>query len=169
VRCPNCNAECSDQAFKCDFCSYAFARSVEQAPPASANSPSPPPPPLASSQPWVSANASPGTSAIAQNPIPNHMVWAIIATVIATIVSALSCCCIPLGLPSGIAAIVFASKVDKFVEGGDLRAAEEASKNAKLWSTVTTGIGMVFGLWFVVSLVLNIALSMPEFMKGLGH
>jgi hypothetical protein len=49
--------------------------------------------------------------------VPNHLVWAILATVF---------CC----LPSGIAAIVYAAQVNGKLQVGDIAGAQAASKNA---------------------------------------
>ncbi|GGA87431.1 hypothetical protein GCM10011521_27310 [Arenimonas soli] len=66
-------------------------------------------------------------------PIPNHLVWAILAT--------LFCC-----LPGGIVAIVYASRVDSLVAAGLYDAAREASDKARFWSLLslfTPVIGIV--------------------------
>ncbi len=60
----------------------------------------------------------------------NYLVWAILATI---------CCC----LPTGIAAIVFAAQVDSKWAGGDYAGAQRASDNAKLWSLISLGVGLV--------------------------
>lgn len=74
-----------------------------------------------------------------------------------------SCCCIPLGLPSGIAAIVYALRVNKFLETGEISSAEQASKNAKLWTWVTTVLAIIFSLWVIAVFVLQVA--DPTFME----
>lgn len=80
----------------------------------------PPPPP---------ASAAPGS-------IPNHLAWAIIATVLAT------CLCCPLGLV-GIVAIVFSAKVNGLLAQGDLAGAQRASANAKTWCWVATALAII--------------------------
>lgn len=87
--------------------------------------------------------------------VPNYLTWAIVSTVIATITTMFACCCIPLGLPSGIAAIVYALRVNKFLETGEVSSAEQASKTAKLWTWVTTVIAIIFGILVVLSVVLQ--------------
>ena len=62
---------------------------------------------------------------------PNHLVWAIIVTV---------CCC----LPAGVAAIVYASKVQPLWRQGRFDEADDASEKAMWW---TIG-GFVGGLVF---------------------
>ena len=82
----------------------------------------------------------PPPSAKADAPVPNHLAWAIIATVLAT------CLCCPLGLV-GIVAIVFAAKVNNLLAAGDFEGAQRASANAKTWCWVATAlaiIGVVF-------------------------
>ena len=60
----------------------------------------------------------------------NYLVLAILSTVF---------CC----LPTGIASIVYAAKVNELYARGEYAEAESASKNAKLWGLVGVGIGVV--------------------------
>ncbi|WP_305805265.1 CD225/dispanin family protein [Stenotrophomonas sp. YIM B06876] len=87
--------------------------------------------------------------------IPNHLAWAIIATVLAT------CLCCPLGLV-GIVAIVFSSKVNSLLAQDDVAGAQRASNNAKTWCWVATALA-------VVGLLLNIVLfatgGMAEYLQ----
>ncbi len=79
------------------------------------------------------------------NRIPNHLAWAIIATV----VSVCSCCGF-LGLFSGIVAIVFAAKVNSAVAVGDIAGAQAASNTAKILCWVTTAfaiLGVLYWVW----------------------
>ena len=95
----------------------------------------PPPPP-----PPVVEPASPAPLPPAVGPVPNHLVWAIVATVLGT------CFCCPLGL-LGIVAIVYAAKVNSLLNAGDLEGARRASATAKTWCWVATAlaiIGVVF-------------------------
>ena len=64
-------------------------------------------------------------------PVPNHLAWAIIATVLAT------CLCCPLGL-LGIVAIVYSTKVNTLLNQGDIDGARRASNTAKTWCWVAT-------------------------------
>lgn len=75
-------------------------------------------------------------------PIPNHLAWAIVSTVLAT------CLCCPLGLV-GIVAIVFSSQVNSKLNQGDLEGARRASNNAKTWCWVATALA-------IIGLLLNI-------------
>ena len=61
--------------------------------------------------------------------IPNYLVHSILVTL---------CCC----LPFGIAAIVFASKVEGLERMGDVAGAQEASKKAKMWCWIGFGLGI---------------------------
>lgn len=80
-------------------------------------------------------------------PVPNYLAWAIIATVLAT------CLCCPLGLV-GIVAIVFSSKVNKLLQQGDIDGARRASANAKTWCWVATAlaiIGLLYSIYAIQS------------------
>ncbi|WP_460457748.1 CD225/dispanin family protein [Arenimonas alkanexedens] len=69
------------------------------------------------------------------------MVWAILAT--------LFCC-----LPGGIVAIVYAARVDGKLSAGDVQGAISDSNNAKLWSWISFGVGMVvIVLWVALAVV----------------
>lgn len=72
----------------------------------------------------------------AATPVPNHLVWSIIATVLAT------CLCCPLGL-IGIVAIVFSSKVNTLLNQGDIEGARRASATAKTWCWVATALAII--------------------------
>ena len=79
--------------------------------------------------------------------VPNHLAWAIIATVLAT------CLCCPLGL-IGIVAIVFSSKVNSLLRVGDLAGAQRASATAKTWCWVATAlaiIGLLINIYYFSS------------------
>jgi hypothetical protein len=66
--------------------------------------------------------------------VPNYLVWAILITI-----ASLCTCCI-IGTIPGIVAIVFATQVNSKLSAGDRAGAEQASKNAKLWCWITTGL-----------------------------
>ena len=84
----------------------------------------------------------PPPSAKADAPVPNHLAWAIIATVLAT------CLCCPLGL-IGIVAIVFSSQVNGKLNQGDLEGAQRASANAKTWCWVATALAIIGLVWSI--------------------
>ncbi len=77
----------------------------------------------------MNTTAAPGS-------IPNHLAWAIIATVLAT------CLCCPLGL-LGIIAIVQSNKVNTLLNQGDLEGARRASDSAKTWCWVATALAII--------------------------
>ncbi len=89
---------------------------------------------------------APPATAPAHGPVPNHMIWAIIATFF----SLCLCCGIP-GLGTGIAAIVFSSKVNSRLNAGDFDGARSASNTAKILCWVTTGFAILGLLWMVWS------------------
>ncbi len=77
----------------------------------------------------MNTTAAPGS-------IPNHLAWAIIATVLAT------CLCCPLGL-LGIVAIVQSNKVNTLLNQGDMEGARRASDSAKTWCWVATALAII--------------------------
>ena len=85
----------------------------------------------------MNTTAAPGS-------IPNHLAWAIIATVLAT------CLCCPLGL-LGIIAIVQSNKVNSLLNQGDLDGARRASDSAKTWCWVATALA-------IIGVLINIAM-----------
>jgi hypothetical protein len=73
-------------------------------------------------------------------PPKNYLIEAIISTV---------CCCIPLG----IAAIVFAAKVDGLASRGDYAGATEAANKAKMFSIIAVVAGLIAnGIYLAVML-----------------
>ncbi|WP_374012365.1 CD225/dispanin family protein [Pseudoxanthomonas koreensis] len=96
---------------------------------------------------YVPPPAPPAASHLpAHGPVPNHLIWAIIATFF----SLCLCCGIP-GLGTGIAAIVFSSKVNSRLNAGDFDGARSASNTAKILCWVTTGFAILGLLWMVYS------------------
>lgn len=72
--------------------------------------------------------------------VANNLVWAILATIF---------CC----LPTGIVAIVYAAQVDGRVSAGDITGARESARLAAVWSWVSFGVGLFFGLgWTALAL-----------------
>jgi len=164
MKCPNCSAECADDARECDFCGHPFVESQEQAvvtPPAP---PSPTttsqravytaseptytipetnytPPPTPPDNPYAANYPSSGRApreSYRAGSVPNYLVWAILATL---------CCC----LPAGIVAIVYAAQVDGKLAAGDYDGALASSKNAKMWSWISFGAaGVIFVLYFLL-------------------
>ena len=58
-------------------------------------------------------------------------------------------CC----LPVGIVAIVYASQVDGKLRSGDYEGAVKASNNAKTWTMVSAGLGLVVGIIYVIAAI----------------
>jgi len=76
-------------------------------------------------------------------PPPNHLVWAILSTVL---------CCLPLGVVS----IVFAAQVNSKWQAGDLAGAADASAKARnfaMWSAIAGVAGAV--IWILAVVVLG--------------
>lgn len=164
VRCPNCSAECSDQAHECEFCGHPFVANVEGtgalAPSAPGQASSPnratytsseptnsipektytPPPPTPSENPYDASYPSASRTSrrsSAAGSVPNYLVWAILSTL---------CCCVP----GGIVAIVYAAQVDGKLAAGDYQGAVTASDNAKMWSWISFGVWAVFVVLYVL-------------------
>ena len=74
--------------------------------------------------------------------VPNHLVWSIVSTVLAT------CLCCPLGL-IGIVAIVFSNKVNALLAQGDVAGAQRASATAKTWCWVATVLAIIGAIWSI--------------------
>lgn len=168
MKCPNCSADCSEQASECEFCGHVLKEAavvaeevqVSPAPPSNPNratyTSSEPtysipektytPPPVPPDNPYAASYPSSSkTSSYAQGSVPNYLVWAILAT--------LFCC-----LPGGIVAIVYAAQVDGKLASGDYHGAVAASNNAKLWSWISFGVPVVFGvLYFLFIMVVVVA------------
>ena len=77
-----------------------------------------------------------------QPPPDNHMVWAILSTVL---------CCLPLG----IVAIIKAAKVEQLWYQGFHAEAQKAADDAKKWSIYSAvSIGVIVVLYFIVLFVI---------------
>jgi hypothetical protein len=103
--------------------------------------------------------SSPGFEA-APEQVPNHLVWAIIATVLA------SCLCCPLGL-LGIVAIVYASKVNTLLNQGDLAAARLASATAKTWCWVASALAILGLIINILSITMGWQHGMEQYLLQL--
>ncbi len=67
----------------------------------------------------------------------NYLVWAILSTIF---------CC----LPTGIASIIFASKVNEAYARGEYEEAQKAAKNAKMWALIGAGISVFIWLIYII-------------------
>ena len=63
--------------------------------------------------------------------------FAIAATLVATILGAIACWCLPLGLMTGIPAIVFADKAELRLMQGDEAGSRAAAARARMWMWAT--------------------------------
>src|SRR5690242_15205541 len=129
--CPQCGANNPDNAVVCSQCGRNF-----QAPPLQGT-----PMPGAPMQ-------TPGVILPPGATVPNYLVFAILTTVF---------CCLPAGIP----AIVFAAQVNGKLQAGDLAGAQQASKNAKLWSLISLGLGLgivvIYGVLIMVGVLSGIS------------
>jgi len=76
---------------------------------------------------------TPAPMSAPQAPVNNYLVPAIIVTL---------CCCVPFG----IVAIVYAAQVNSKLGMGDVFGAEQSAKNAKMWTWIAFGSGIVLGI-----------------------
>ena len=81
--------------------------------------------------------AQPVTSAAPTEQIPNYLWQAIAVTVL---------CCVP----GGIAAIIYASRVNDLLARGDVAGAREASGKAKLWVNISAGSFLLIMVVYVI-------------------
>jgi Interferon-induced transmembrane protein len=162
MKCANCNADNAAGATRCEFCDHPLQQiapptvvlpstrptSPAPAPPASSDNPydaytSQPAPPSPTPMPPPSSIAQP-MQTYAAGSVPNYLVWAIVSTV---------CCgCMPLG----VVAIVFAAQVDGKLAAGDYQGAVNSSNNAKLFSMIAMGIGLLGGAAYLGLMVIGV-------------
>jgi hypothetical protein len=75
--------------------------------------------------------------------VPNYMVWSVISAVAGFLF-----CCL-LGLPAGIAAIVFSNQVNSKLQSGDYAGAVESSNKARMWNiiaSIVAGLGLIINI-----------------------
>lgn len=74
--------------------------------------------------------------------IDNYLVHAVLASF---------CCCLPLG----IVAMIYAAQVNSKLHAGDVAGATASSKNAKMWSFIALGAGVLtwvaFGVFVAIA------------------
>ncbi len=78
--------------------------------------------------------------------IPSYMGWAIVTLILCF-------------WPTGIVAVVYASKVGNRLALGDVPGAQEASRKAKMWTWITFGIGVAGVVLAIIIGVLVAALG----------
>ena len=89
----------------------------------------------------------PPPPAFRPEPVPNHLVWSIVATIIGF------CLCCP-SMITGIVAIVFSARVNTLLTQGNIEGARRASASAKTWCWVTTAlaiIGLILNIYYVAT------------------
>jgi hypothetical protein len=80
--------------------------------------------------------------------VPNYMVWSVISAVAGFLF-----CCL-LGLPAGIAAIVFSNQVNSKLQAGDYAGAVESSNKARMWNiiaSIAAGLGLIINIILLLS------------------
>ena len=87
----------------------------------------------------VATTATANTGSAPGAKIPNYLVWSILTTIF---------CCVPFvfpwfGIPFGITAIVYSSKVLSSIERGDYVKAQRASLKAKRFCLIAAVIGAI--------------------------
>ena len=88
-----------------------------------------------------------------QVPPSNYLVLAILTTLFCF-------------LPTGIVALIYASRVDAYVHAGAWGEAYEASRKAKNWSIITAAVGALF---IIVGIILWAAVFKAASDAGVGY
>lgn len=154
MKCPNCSAECSEQAAFCEFCGQSLVANNATAqppepPPLPGFAPPPVPGSFESDNPYASSDSSSyGHPQIPAFDVPNHLPLSITSAVLSFL-----CCCIPFG----IVPVIFSTQVGSKLANGDYEGAQSASANAKLWSWICIGVALSM---FVLNMVLQLAVGL---------
>ncbi|MGC4005868.1 MAG: CD225/dispanin family protein [Pirellulales bacterium] len=144
MRCTRCGTESPDGSPFCTKCGGQLAAAPAGRPSPYAASTNPfEAPPSSPGNPYVnSPGMAPGVKP------QNYLVQSILTTL---------CCC----LPFGIVAIIFAVQVDSKWNQGDFAGAQKSSDNAKMWSWVAFGCGIVAAVIQVI-LQMSVMKDMPR-------
>lgn len=130
--CPKCGRENLDGASFCQACGQSLATSDQGATPAQSA------PPTHQGQPYQGQpyQGQPyQQTGGAQTPsVPSHLAWSIVSLLVFCLIT-------------GIIAVVYASRVDNRLVGGDVRGAQDASNKAKTWCIVST---VIFVIWVII-------------------
>jgi hypothetical protein len=94
---------------------------------------------------------------IPERPAPSYLTLSIVATVLSVLSTCL--CCIPLGLPFGIAGIVFSSQTNTKLAAGDYEGSANASNQARIWSFIALGLA-------VLQILVGTAFFILRFTRG---
>jgi hypothetical protein len=158
MKCTNCNAECGNNVTACEFCGQKFLpvtsildqhKIPSLGPTTPISAPVLPPKPIENpyaASAYESSSPPNAPNSFGIGSVPNYLPWAIASTL---------CCC----MPAGVAAIVYAAKVDGKLASGDYQGAVEASNNAKLWSWVSFGIMAVFWAGYLGLVMMSVLLG----------
>ncbi len=153
--CPQCGQEVQPGSHNCSHCGAPMQQDAPVAPAPPAAPPQQPMGGMAPPAPGAPAAGMPGAGMPGGGmpgggmpggynaPPPNNLVWAILVTIF---------CC----LPAGVISIIYAAKVNGLAQAGDMAGALEASKTAKLWAMIGTGIGLVILLINIAFFILSI-------------
>src|SRR2546423_4790465 len=138
--CPRCGHDNAEGSTFCSSCGSALGGAPPPPPPGGAPPPPPPPPP--GGAPYPPPSPGPYGGMGGQPPgagvqVPDYFIPAIISTF---------CCC----LPAGIASIVYASRARTNRDMGNIPAALEASKQAKMWLIIAVVAGLAVGGIYII-------------------
>lgn len=143
MKCPDCNAECSERAVQCEFCGHPLSASSD-----ASHVPPPVPDSLASDNPYAASDASIyGAPRIPAYEVPNHLALSVTSAILSFL-----CCCIPFG----IVPVIFSTQVNSRLLNGDFEGAKSASSHAKLWAWICIGVALAV---FAINVVLQVALG----------
>jgi hypothetical protein len=147
--CPKCGATNDDAARFCGACGLdlsnyrtqpgAPVQQAYQQPTQQAYQP-----PVQQVTVYQQPNQAPGYGAMGYGAMPrvaSHMGWAIAVLILCF-------------WPTGIAAVVNASRVNNRLALGDIAGAQESSRKAKMWCWITFGIGVVLAILVILLNVL---------------
>jgi len=148
--CPHCGAENDDSSRYCTSCGQNLQKYKEQwaSPGGQWSAPSssyPPGPTLAYGGLRPPAYAGPSGSYGPIPHIPTYMGWAIAVLILCF-------------WPTGIAAVVYASRVSEKLALGDFVGAQEASRKAKIWCWISFAVAVAF---WVIGLLAAFFLAVP--------
>ncbi|MCX8032673.1 MAG: CD225/dispanin family protein [Thermoleophilia bacterium] len=154
--CPQCGAENDDTSRYCTVCGQNLQKYKDQWSSPGGNwsatpgqyGPGPVPPPYVPSPPPVYAGTLSRHGIIPH--IPSYMGWAIAVLILCF-------------WPTGIAAVVYASRVGEKLAIGDIAGAQEASRKAKMWCWISFAIAVAF---WVIGLVAAFFLAWPLAIIG---
>lgn len=148
--CTNCGAQLPSDSKKCDICGTVLAPPVQQQQQPAYYPPPPPPqqaygqqPPQGYGQPPFSPPPGMQPPAAAQD----YLALNIILTILSVIGCCFSISC--LGIPLGIAGIIYSSNARKAYAAGDLYAGNTAAKTAKtlfIIGAVILALSIAFGV-----------------------